>query len=109
AVVPAPVVVRAVAILLAVGFVVLVVVGDDVVQGEAVVAGDEVDAVLDFALLVPLHVRAAPELGREGGDRAVVAADEAPDVVAEAAVPLLPGVADEGADLVEPGGIPGLG
>ena len=39
----------------------------------------------------------------------VVALDEAPDVVAEAAVPLGPAEAREVADLVEPAGVPGLG
>ena len=43
AAVPGPVVVAAVPAVLAVGLVVLVVVGDKVLQGEAVVAGDEVD------------------------------------------------------------------
>ena len=43
AAVPRPVVVGAVAVVLAVGLVVLVVVGDQVAQGEAVVHGDQVD------------------------------------------------------------------
>src|SRR5207245_6605780 len=43
AAVPRPVVALPVVVVLAVGLVVLVVVGDEVVQGEAVVGGDEVD------------------------------------------------------------------
>ena len=50
AAIPASVVVGAVAVLLAVRLVVLLVVGDQIVQGEAVVTGDEVDALLGFAL-----------------------------------------------------------
>ena len=42
-------------------------------------------------------------------DHALVALDEAPDVVAEAAVPLRPAEAGEVADLVQPAGVPGLG
>ena len=51
AAVPAPVIVRAVAVVFAVRLVVLDVVGDEVVQREPVVAGDEVDALLRLALL----------------------------------------------------------
>src|SRR5215469_7302607 len=35
--------------------------------------------------------------------------DKAADIVAEAAVPFLPAVADESPDLIETGGVPGLG
>ena len=99
----------AVAVVLAVGLVVLAVVGDQIVEREAVVAGDEVDAVLRLALLVAVDVGAAEQPRGHARHRAVVALQKAPHVVAEPAVPFLPGVADEAADLIEPRGIPGLG
>ena len=109
AAVPAAVVVGAVAVVFAVGLVVLVVVGDEVVEREAVVAGDEVDALLGLALLVAVDLGAADQPVGEAPDRARLAAEEVADVVAEAAVPLLPAVADEAADLIQPGGVPRLG
>src|SRR5262249_45932326 len=109
AAVPAAVVVRAIAVLLSVCFVLLAILRDEVIQGEAVVAGDEVHALLGFALLVAIDVRAAEQPVRHVADRAGIALSEAANIVPEAAVPLLPPVADEGAYLVEAGGIPGLG
>jgi hypothetical protein len=46
---------------------------------------------------------------RDLRDHARLAAHEAAHVVAELAVPFLPAVADEAADLVQPGRVPGLG
>ena len=59
--IPASVVVGAIAVVFAVRLVVLLVVGDQVIQGEAVVAGDEVDALLGLALLVPVNVGTAEQ------------------------------------------------
>ena len=64
AAVPAAVVVGAVAVVLAVGLVVLVVVGDQIVQREAVVAGHEVDALLGLALLVAVELAGCRAGGR---------------------------------------------
>src|SRR4029079_8677128 len=69
----------------------------------------EVDAVLGFAFLVAVDVGAADEPAGEARDRARVPLEKAADVVAEAAVPLLPGIADEAADLIETGRVPGFG
>ena len=55
---------RAVAVVFAVGLVVLAVVGDQIVEREAVVAGHEVDALLGLALLVAVDLRAADHAGR---------------------------------------------
>ena len=108
AAVPAPVGVAAVAVPLAVGLVVFLVVGDQVVQGEAVVAADEVDRVERSAACV--EVVAAAESRGQGRGHAGIAAPESPDVVAIPAVPVRPApLAGKGADLVEPGGVPGLG
>ena len=85
------------------------VVRDEIVEREAVVTGHEIDALLGLALLVAVDVGAAQQPSGHARHRAVVAFQETPDVVAEPAVPFLPGVADEAADLIEPGGIPRLG
>ena len=61
AVVPGAVVVGAVAVVLAVGLVVLVLVGHQVAQGEAVVRGDEVDRRERPAAVVGVEVRRAGE------------------------------------------------
>src|SRR5262249_30282401 len=109
AAVPAAVVIRAVVVVLAVGVVVLAIVRDEVIQRETVVAGDEVDALLGLAVLVTIDVGTAEQSVRHIANRPGIAPDEAPDVVAEPAVPLLPPLPDERADLVEAGGIPGFG
>ena len=66
AVVPRPVVVGAVAVVLAVGLVVLVVVGDQVAQGEPVVGGDEVDRGVRRAPVVGYRSERAGQPGRDG-------------------------------------------
>ena len=60
AAVPAAIVVGAVAVVLAVRFIVLLVVGDEIVEREAIVAGDEVDALLGFALACGRRSRDCP-------------------------------------------------
>src|SRR4029077_7160261 len=90
AAVPGPVVVAAVPVVLAVGLVVLVVVGDQVLQGEAVMCGDEVDRGhrAPAVLLVQVAGPGEPggELGQGGGLAAPVVADRVPVL----AVPLGP-------------------
>ena len=109
AAVPAQVVVGAVAVVFAVGLVVLAVVRHQVLEREAVVAGDEVDALRRLARARAVQVGAAEQAVGQPRDGAVVAAHEGTHVVAEVAVPLLPAVADEVADLVQAGGVPRLG
>src|SRR4030095_12973888 len=104
--VPAAIVVGSVAVAFAVGLVAFVVVGDEVVQREAVMAGDEIEAVLDFALLVGVDVGAAEQPGRDMRHHPVLTLQETAYVVAEAAVPFLPRVAGKGADLIEAPGVP---
>ena len=65
AAVPASVVVGSVAVVFAVGLVVLLVIGDKIVEREAVVAGYEVDALLGLAFLVPVDLGAAEQAGRQ--------------------------------------------
>src|SRR4030095_7374296 len=76
---------------------------------EPVVRGDEIDALLGPSLLVPVEIRAAEAAVAEGDHGVVVGLHEPAGIVAELPVPLLPCVTDEVTDLIEPGGIPGLG
>ena len=110
AAVPAEVLVVAVAVALAVRLVVLRVVRDEVVEREAVVAGHEVDAGLRLAVACGRRCPGCRgSAGMTPGPCRGSPLTNAADVVAEAAVPLDPAVADEAADLVQAAGVPGLG
>src|SRR6185295_15585761 len=90
AAVPREVVVVAIAVLFAVGFVVLPVITDQVLESEAIVRGDEVDAGVRPAAALLVEVARAAEAGGELRNRAAVALPEPADGVAVAAVPLRP-------------------
>ena len=90
AAVPTVVVVGAVAIFFAVGFVVLLVVGHQVVEREAVVAGDEVDAGVRPAAAPFVQVAGAADARGELRGHAAVALPEPAHAVAVLAVPLRP-------------------
>ena len=90
AAVPGIVVAGPVAVVLAVGLVVLVVVGDQVAQGEAVVDGDQVDRGGGPAAGRGVQVRRAGEPGGELADPDRVAAPEVAHRVPVLAVPLPP-------------------
>src|SRR5207247_3520824 len=59
-------------------------------------------------ILVTFEIVAADQSGGQVLQRAAVTLHEAADVVSELAVPLLPTVADEGADLIQARGVPGF-
>ncbi len=109
AAVPASIVVGSVPVLFAVRFIVLAVVRDEVVEREPIVAGHEVDALLRFALLVSIHLRASDHAVGKARQRTLFTAEEAAGIVAEPPVPFFPTVPDEAAHLVEPGRIPRFG
>src|SRR4030095_6376680 len=73
ATVPGGIVVGTIAVLFAVGFVVLSVVGDEVGEGEAVVSGDEVDAGRGAPPSLLVEIARAGEAIAEIGDLALVA------------------------------------
>ncbi len=99
AAVPRPVVALAVVVVLAVGLVVLLVVGDEIAQREAVVRGDEVDAGVRPPAVVLVEVGAAGEAVGELAERPLLAAPVVAHRVAVLAVPLAP-AHREVADLV---------
>ena len=97
-----------VAVILAVRLVVLLVVGDEVVQREAVVRGDEVDARPGLAAAAVEDVGRAGQARRERRRRRL-AAPEVAHRIAVLVVPFRP-ARREAADLVAAGAaIPGLG
>ena len=103
------VVVGAVAVVLAVGLVVLVVVADQIVQREAVVGGDEIDAGVGLAAAVLVEVAGAGKAPGEIADQAAVALPVGAHGVAVAVVPLGPAggkIADLVAALAQ---VPGFG
>src|SRR5205085_3154938 len=88
--IPTVVVVGAVAVFLAVGLVMLVVVAHEVVQAKTVVAGDEIDAGGWAAAVVHVEIARAGEPRGELADGAAVSFPEFADAIAVAAVPLGP-------------------
>ena len=100
---------RAVAVVLAVGLVVLALVADQVHEREAVVAGDEVDAIGGQPAARRVQVARSREPRGHLADEPGLAAHEAAHHVAIAAVPLGPAHAGKRADLVQAGRVPRLG
>src|SRR5262249_41079502 len=100
AAVPATVIIGPVPVFFAVRLVVLVVVRDKIVEREAVVTRDEIHALFGLALFVAVHFGASDHAIGHAPDRSRFTAEEVANIIAEAAVPLLPGVADKAADLV---------
>src|SRR5262249_14976968 len=107
--VPASIVVRAIAVSVAVCLVVLLVVGNEVVECEAVVARYEVDALFGLALFMAVKLRTTEEPVGNPRHRTIIAAEEASEIIPKTPVPLPPTVTDEAADLVKAGRIPRLG
>src|SRR5260370_31092084 len=109
ATIPAQIIVDAIPVILAVGLVVLVIVGNQVIQGEAIVTGDEIDAIDRHAPLILVEIRAARDPRGHSADQPRVAFDKATDIVAEAPVPFRPAFPGKVPDLVKATGIPRLG
>src|SRR5262249_24835332 len=109
AAVPAAVVIRAVTVVFAVCFVVLLIVRDEIVQCEAVMTGHKVHTLLDLAFFMPVNCRATEQAVSEASDRSLFPTKKAPDIVSEPSVPLPPTVPDEAADFVEASRVPRLG
>ena len=82
---------------------------NQVVERKAVVTGDEIDALFCFAFCAAIDIRAAGKAEGEGAGGATVAFEKSPDIIAKPAVPFLPTVAGELADLIEAGGVSGFG
>src|ERR1700719_4081971 len=108
AAVPAQVVIRTIPISFAVRFVVLTVVGNEVVEGKAVMAGNEVDAV-DRQMAAPLIDVGAPgDARRYRAHKSGIAFHKAPNIIAVPPVPLGPAITRKVTDLVCARCIPGF-
>src|SRR5262249_62049396 len=101
AAVPGAVEVLSVAVVVAIGLVVLLVVGDQVLQREAIVAGDEVDARVRPPAVVLIEVGGPREAKSEVGQGRGLAPPEVTDGVAVPGIPLGP-EHGEVTDLVTP-------
>src|SRR5215469_2213422 len=106
--VPASVIIDAILVGFAVQLVVLLVVGDKVVERKAVVTCHEVHALIGLTFFVAVYLWTAEQSVGKIGHRSVVPTKKAADIIAEPAVPLPPTVADEAAHLVETSCIPGF-
>jgi len=86
------VVIGAVVVRFAVCLIVLVGVGDEVIEREAVVAGDEIYACLGLAFLVSVYLGAAEHAVSQGRNDTVVAAKKAAHSVAKPPIPFSPAI-----------------
>ena len=100
--------VDAISITLAIRLVVFLVVRDKIVHRESIVSSDKVHASIQGPIGCGVYVWTADQPSGKIDDRAVVAFEKAPYVVAIAPVPLGPAMADKGAHLVQSGCIPGF-
>src|SRR4029077_9624329 len=107
--VPASIVVRPVAVVFAICFVVLGVVRDEVVKSEAIMASYEINALLSLAFFMTVNCRASKQPVSKVLDRILFAVKKTPDIVSKPPVPLPPTISDEAADPIKPGRVPGLG
>src|ERR1700751_4066243 len=85
--VPAPIFIAAVTVFLTIGIVMLLVVRDQVIQRKTIVTGNEVYALLRFALLMPKDLVAAEESVCEDPYCPFVTAEATPHVMAKTSVP----------------------
>ena len=106
--VPAVVVVIAIAVVLAISQVVLAVVADQIGQSEAVVGGQEGDRAAHRSRLASEQIRITRKPLAEGPDTTVVALPEAAQIIAEATVPARDPPGREVRHAVEPAAVPGL-
>src|ERR1700745_19902 len=69
----------------------------------------KINALLSLTFFVTVNCGAAKQSVGQAPHRTLFATEEAADIVAEAAVPLLPTVSDKAAYLIKPGRVPSLG
>src|SRR4029077_17775631 len=84
AAVPAPVIARAVAVVFPVGFIVFLVVGNEVVEGEAIVTSHKVDTLFGLPLFVTIDFRTAQKAIGEPPYRTLFTPEKAANVIAKA-------------------------
>src|SRR5271166_2572637 len=107
AAVPASVLLAAIAVIFAIVFVMLLVIGHKIVKRKPVVTRNEIDALLSFALPLTINAWATEQTVSHAPHRIIRAPEEVADVVAKSVVPFLPSVSREFADLIQSYRIPG--
>ena len=107
--VPTSIVVRPVAVVFAICFVVLGVIRDEVVKSETVMARYKINALLSLAFFMTVNCRATKQPVSKVLDRILFAAKKTPNIVSKPSVPLLPTISNEAAYLIEPSRVPSLG
>src|SRR5262249_24756600 len=107
--VPTSIVVRPIAIYFAICFVVFRAIRDEVIEGESVMARYKINALFGLPFLVPVNSRAATKPVSTIPNRKCFSAKKTPDITSKPSVPFLPTIADETADLVKSGCVPGFG
>src|ERR1700685_945725 len=80
----------AVGIIFAVGFVVLMIVGDQILQGEAVVRGDKIDAGPGFASAAIEKITRSGQPSGQVGELPVISLPVGPSGIAVAVIPFSP-------------------
>src|ERR1700722_9607015 len=108
AAVPAQVVIRTIPISFAVRFVVLTVVGNEVVEGKAVMAGNEVDAVDRQMAAALIDVGAPGDARCYRAHKSGIAFHKAPNIIAVPPVPFRPAITRKVTDLVCARCVPGF-
>src|SRR4029450_1351209 len=81
--VPTSIVIRPVAIVFAICFVVFAIIRDQVVERETVVTRHEVDALLGLAFLVTVNLGAAKQAVRKASDRTIFPTKKTPNIIWE--------------------------
>lgn len=108
AAVPAPIVIAAIAVVFAIFFVVLVVIGEHVVERKAVVARNEIDALFRSALPLTIDAWAAEQTVGHAPHGIIRTPEEVADMIAKLIVSLFPAISHKAADLIKSCRIPGL-
>src|SRR5664279_1890197 len=101
AAVPASILLPAITVVLAVFLVVLLVIGDEVVEGEAIVARNEIDALFGLALPLTINAWAAEQTVGHAPHGVIRAPEEVADTIAKLIVPFLPAISHKAADLIK--------
>src|SRR5215471_6832971 len=109
AAVPTSIVVRPVAVVFAICFVVLVIIRDEVVEREPVMARNKINALLGLTFFMTVNCGAAKQSVGKVSDRMVFPAKKTPDIVSKPPVPLLPAISNKAANLIKPSRVPGFG
>src|SRR5512132_2667527 len=107
--VPTSIVVRPVAVVFAICFVVFVIIRDEVVEGEPVMACYKIDALLSLTFFMTVNPRAAKQPVSKVSNRMLFPAKKTPDIISKPPIPLPPAISNKAANFIKTGRIPRFG